>query len=428
MNLDEVVNTLGIEDGAETLRPDWELSQRRMPEGELVFLSEDFIRRVCEQVFLPKEIVEAILHAADVIRPNPSLNALAWYCHYCLFQSEERPAFARQWPELTTALGRDAGLFNVLVLLSGTPQLEEFYRRRNIPFEVFRDTVLYLKLRLEGDDCRMDFGGHWGIRPSLLGWTREYWVGNVLRVGRLTYAFGNSLAKLRVFRHRTKGTVVALSEPGIRYRFDGQVDGAGGVSDSSGAWTSELNNTDTEIAGHPIDPRGHAMPQQISLARNEWHQELAPGDPIIELHMASGSPLAHDECGESLRQAMDFFPRHFSDRPFVGFTCYSWLLDAQFETLLPSTSNLVRFQKEVYLFPVRGGNGATFEAVFGRNMIDITKAPRETTMQRAFARHIEDGGHFRDGGCFLLPSEVSEWGSQFYRSQAALPFQSQQGT
>ena len=56
MNLDEVVNTLGIEDGAETLRPDWELSQRRMPEGELVFLSEDFIRRVCEQVFLPKEI------------------------------------------------------------------------------------------------------------------------------------------------------------------------------------------------------------------------------------------------------------------------------------------------------------------------------------------------------------------------------------
>jgi hypothetical protein len=125
---------------------------------------------------------------------------------------------------------------------------------------------------------------------------------------------------------------------------------------------------------------------------------------------------------------MDFFPRHFSDRPFVGFTCYSWLLDAQFETLLPSTSNLVRFQKEVYLFPVRGGNGATFEAVFGRNMIDITKAPRETTMQRAFARHIEDGGHFRDGGCFLLPSEVSEWGSQFYRSQAALPFQSQQGT
>lgn len=418
MEFDEVVRALSIGEDAETLRPNWEISQSQMPKGEITFLTPGSIRRVCQQVFLPDDMTQAILHAAQRIRNDRSLSALAWYCHYCLFEAEDRPALARQWPLLTAALGRDAGLFNVLVLLSGTPQLEELYRERNVPSDVFRDTVLYLKLRLEGEDCLGGFDGHWGIKPPLLAWTREYWTGNVLRVGRLTYALGKSRAKLRAFRRRTDGSVVALSEAGVQYRSDGQVEGAGGVSDGPSAWTSALSITDTEIVGHPIDPRGYAIPQPVSLARNEWQQELAPDDPVIEIHMAAGSPLAHDECGESLRRSLDFFPRHFPDRPFIGYTCHSWLLDPQFEELLPPTSNLVRFQKEVYLFPVQGANTSTLKAVFGREMTDFSKAPRETTMQRAFARHLENGGHFRDGGCFLLPSEIQHWGGQFYRNQS----------
>jgi hypothetical protein len=174
MKLDEAAKALGISGRSETLEPNWELSQRVMPKGDLDFLAPDFIRTVCERVFLPREIVSAILETTERIRSDRALKALAWYCHYSLFLSKDAPAFARQWPELTEALGRDAGLFNVLVLLSGTHRLEELYRKRNIPLDVFKDTVLYLKLRLEGEDCREHFGGHWGIKPSLLGWTREY--------------------------------------------------------------------------------------------------------------------------------------------------------------------------------------------------------------------------------------------------------------
>ena len=417
MTLETVTKALGLSDATETLRPNWDISQSQMPKGETTFLTSDFVQCVCQQVFLPDDMTQAILHVAQMVRNDRSLSALAWHCHYCLFEAEDRPALARQWPLLTTTLGRDAGLFNVLVLLSGTPQLAELYRKRDIPADVFRDTVLYLKLRLEGEDCREPFDGHWGIKPPLLAWTREYWTGNVLRVGRLTYAFGKSRARLRAYRHRTDGSVLALSEAGVQYRSDGQVEGAGGVSDGPAAWTSALTITDAEIVGHPIDPRGYAIPQPVSLARSEWQPALAPDDPVIEIHMAAGSPLAHDECGQSLRRSLDFFPRHFPDRPFVGYTCHSWLLDPQFENLLPPTSNLVRFQKEVYLFPVQGGNASTLKAVFGREMTDFSKAPRETTMQRAFASYLESGGHFRDGGCFLLPSEIQHWGDQFYRSQ-----------
>jgi len=91
----------------------------------------------------------------------------------------------------------------------------------------------------------------------------------------------------------------------------------------------------------------------------------------------------------------------------------SWVLDGQFEQLLPATSNLARFQQEVYLFPVKS-EGVPMLSIFGCKRSDPADLPRRTTMQRAFADHLRRGGHFRGGGCFLM-SEDFDWGSQVYR-------------
>ena len=61
-------------------------------------------------------------------------------------------AHPSDWPLLTDALGDDAGLYNVLLLLSGTPHMQAVHRAREIPPEVTRDTVLDLKLNLETRD------------------------------------------------------------------------------------------------------------------------------------------------------------------------------------------------------------------------------------------------------------------------------------
>jgi len=221
---------------------------------------------------------------------------------------------------------------------------------------------------------------------------------------------------LRAFRHRTQRTVLALCESGQRYRADGQRDGAGRVEDPEGAWESVLRTEGDEIVGQPILPVGRACRETVRLPAAEWRQALAPGDPVLEIHIPAGPPMDYAACAVSIRRAIEFFPRHFPDRPFVAFVCSSWILDAQFEALLPPTSNLVRFQKEVYLYPVRSSGDSTLETVFGSVCRDPAALPRETTMQRAFARHLEQGGHFRGGGCFLFPCDF-RWGSRFYRRQ-----------
>jgi hypothetical protein len=275
--------------------------------------------------------------------------------------------------------------------------------------------VLDLKLQLEREDYFQE-NGHWGISPRILGWLLNHWRGELYRLGRLQFVPGRFHGRLRAFRHRRTGAVVALSEEGVRYRADGQVDGAGGVSDAEGGWTAALLETERGVEGCPIAPWGRTFREPAYLPADEWLPVLTPGDGVLDIHIAAGSPMEFDGCGDSLRRALAFFPRHFPDRPFAGFACGSWILDAQFEQLLPATSNLVRFQQEVYLFPGRSGSGTTLRTVFGHGLTlaDLPRFPRETTMQRAFARHLEAGGHFRGGGCFLLKDDLA-WGSQVYR-------------
>ena len=196
------------------------------------------------------------------------------------------------------------------------------------------------------------------------------------------------------------------------------MNGAGEVWDESEAWRSRLRVTDREIVGHPIDPRSRVLRQQVTLPGDEWQLVLSRDDPAVEIHIAAGSPLDHQSCRDSLQRSRCFFNVHFPDRPFASYLCHSWILDAQFEQLLPQTSNLVRFQQEVYLFPIRGRSWETLNAVFGRGTTTISKVRLQTTMQRAFAGHLKSGGHFRSGGCFILADDLHRWGTRFYRNQA----------
>ena len=235
-------------------------------------------------------------------------------------------------------------------------------------------------------------------------------------MGRLQFVPTPFFGELRAFRHRATGAVVALADAGVRFRRDGQYDGSGGIHDEAGAWTAAADDTDAEFVGCPITPRGRATPRQVRLPKAEWRQELQRDDSVLAIHIPPGAPMAFDACGDSICTAAEFFPKHFPDRPFRAFACGSWVLDVQFEDLLPTTSNLVRFQKEVYLFPTVGGTGEMPWQTKLRKPRSGETPAKMTTMQRAFYKHVEKGGRFHGGGCFLFPQDL-KWGAQVYRSQ-----------
>ena len=416
MRLEEALARIGWPEHAPLFQEGWEASQASLPAGPIPFLQPDTLIRFCEQTYLPPDIATSILQTAERIQANAGLRAVAWYCHERLFQVQDLLANPREWPVPLEVLGDLAGLFYAVVLLSGTAYRQAVHRRLGVPEQIVKDSVYHLELCIRTERPHQ-FAGRGGVTGHLLAWLLLTWSGQLYRLGRLEFIPNGFFGKIRAYRNIGTGAVVALSEEDQCFRADGQFDGAGQVTDPDGAWISTLIETQRQILGYPVAPSGRVLARRIRLRRSEWRQILAPGDPILAIHIPAGPPpMDFEACGDSLRQALAFFPRVFPEKPFVGFACGSWLLDPQIQDLMPPTSNLVRFQREQYLFPWPGGSGEMPWQVQVRRDPATGRAPAMSRMQHAFYAHADRGGRFRAAGSFLMTDDLN-WGQQVYLTQ-----------
>lgn len=424
IKFDGLLEALGWADRTElrdALETEWASSHESLPGDRLPFLSPESVTDACRVLSLPTSAEQPLLAVAQTVAADPGLSALAWHFHYCALRSPTYPPWGAvvRWPSATDLgklLGNDGRTFYLLILISGLPGMRAIYADRQIPHEVFSDTLIQLRNEvadLHERECV------WGLSgPARVQWYRFALRGELFRLGRLVFQFDLFRFKFRVFRHRTTRTVIALSEGGAPFLENGQASGPGRVR-PAGEWPSEFAVNDDGVTGHLILPAGHAVRRKVHLPATEWQQVLAPNDPGVYLHFPGGSPLEHDLCSKSMEQAMAFFPRHFPDKPYNCFWSESWVLNSRLQELLPPTSNLVRLQREVYLLPYETADMQLVNVILGGLPEDPEKAPRDTALQRALLDELIAGQHddARAGACFLLPEDFN-WGRQVYLRQA----------
>jgi hypothetical protein len=125
--------------------------------------------------------------------------------------------------------------------------------------------------------------------------------------------------------------------------------------------------------------------------------------------------LTVEACRDSLRRASDFFAAQYPQRLFKATFCHTWFFTAQLQQILPLESNIVRFQREFYLFPYPGGPGFLSGFVFSETEFDPAKAPRDTWLRRGVLDWLGAGKELFDlpGLLFHTPEE---WGSTPYMS------------
>lgn len=416
MTLQEVVAALGLGEYEEQFAPGWEEAERERP-AELFFLDPDYVREACRECYVPEEVTESAVRAARRMAANEALSALAWYMHTGLYrtQAAEWDGIG-EWPDRVTALGEEAGRFYLVVLLSGLPGMQAEHRAHDIPAEVVRDTLSDIPLWL-GIQRKRGGGGLPDFVPVNAAWLSNHFRARIYRLGRLQFQFGTFWGKLRVYRHRLSRAVLALCESGARYTREGQLDRRGSASET---WEARLEVTEEAVTGSPMLPTGRAVRKEVRLPLTEWEPVLAPGDASVNLHIPGGEPLTHAACGESFRKAMAFFSRHYPDYHYRAFCCGSWILNSWLEEVLPPDSNLVRFQRELYLFSIGVWVSAMYNRVFGREELpaDPGELPRDTQLQRAIAEALESGRGVGSGagGALLFPEDFA-WGSEVYRRQ-----------
>lgn len=392
---------------------DWARSQQSFVAGQCAFLQESFLRETCSRIGLDPDACATLLQQREIFAKHPYLERLLWHHHFMLFGDPDAPAGRHVTCELPRKKHFD--LFPILKLylvLSGLAYMREWYRRRKIPGDIERDSLVGFVPGLH--KYRKKYGV-WGC--SGLGDT-ESMIPNGFRVGRLYYGHSQFPENFHVFRHTPTRRVVMLAGDGMRFRADGQQENANGTFDPASVWTASFEETAEAVAGAPISADGRAHRRRLSLSKPEWTRVLLKGNPILNLHIPTSElagPLTVEACAQSFARAMEFFPKYIPEWPFHAIWSSSWLFDNQLGENLPAKSNIRRFQEEFYLYPISGANERqTLDRVFDDEFKNADDAPRDTSLRRMSLDHMRQGGVWRMGGAFRFPEETI-WGQRPYR-------------
>jgi hypothetical protein len=416
--LDHATEQLRIPPTGQALCINWDAAMQTNPANGLPFLQADFVAQAACDVFLTDDMIRELVAFAPRVARDESLLAFFWYCrHRILTDSTLTESWEAPWPPLDDYLGTDAGLINVLVMLSTVPQMLEVYRRLNIPAEIYHDTIADLRLWMETD---FYFQRHqrWGITPWIARWLCHHWRGIILQLGRLQFSLGKFGGRLNVYRHRRTRQVIALTESGIRYTSNGSM-WRECCGDDSDAWISTLESTDDAVIGNPITPDGIAHRSTRSLPLTDWELVLSHNADVLVFHVPAGTPLTFESCGDSFCRAFETFPRYYPDFHFRAFWTSTWMMDPRLQKLLAPESNIVRIQREMYVYPgLQGDNNQYYERIFGWGTQDINTVEWKTSLQKTIGAYLNNGGHFHGGYCFLLKDDFN-WGGQIYLQQLA---------
>ncbi len=410
MDLANVLSALQIEREAGVIAPGWEESSQARPPGGVFFLEDRFVQEGCRYLGIPTEMEASAVRGAGCIRGDAALAALAWHAHWRMYHGGKS---VREWPELTAALGKDAGWFWFLVLLSNHPQTRAFHEAHAIPPDVVAETLgdvahhLRMQHKLTGQE---------GLTPIYAGgWLRHHMKGEVFKLGRLQFIPSGLATGQRVFRHRGDGRIITLAEGGLVFRSDGQRNGASGNTEAKGAWTSRWESDAGSVIGNPVNTAcGAVTHEAMRLSLSDWTEILKPGDPVLDIHIPAGGPLSREDAIASMRQALVFFSKHFPKTPPAkALVCTTWLLDAQLAPFLKPDSNILGFQRLFHLYPVECDAWSAFRFVFNLEIPygqqaapDLRALPRKSALERALIAHVEAGGRWRKARGFVLVDDL----------------------
>ena len=140
---------------------------------------------------------------------------------------------------------------------------------------------------------------------------------------------------------------------------------------------------------NPVRPEDMALP-------------ISPGDEILEVHIAKGSPLHYEACQASYGFSADFYARHFPAAKIKAFTCCSWLLSPDIDVLLPPNSNIIRFKKDFTVYDVSDSDGDVLDYVYERRYDKMEDLPEDTSLRRALKKSLLSGGRIRAASGAIL--------------------------
>lgn len=134
---------------------------------------------------------------------------------------------------------------------------------------------------------------------------------------------------------------------------------------------------------------------------------IKQGAPVLYVHIPDdGTQLEEKYCNAAYRDAKKFFCSLLGVKN-IPFVCNSWLLFPKNTEYLPPKSNIVKFMSKYDIFKVeycRKDRIGSILFIFGvKPETEFSALPEKTSLQRAYKKHLLEGGRMGNGiGVFFL--------------------------
>ncbi len=365
------------------------------------------IRAQGEWCGLPPDAILDAANAAEQIAATPTATVLLRAFFRRIFLADGEYAYRSSTME--RIVGNLADAVTLVLALGALPRIRAMHAKRGIPPDISRATCGQIAVVCE--NYHHDTGRN-GMYPRQLGWFRYYLDPErlYLRVGRFEYMAKPFSLGLRVLRPRHGGAPVILAANGTDFDTDGLAIGPD-AAPGEYAFTATLTAEKDALIGHPIDSvTGRCSLRSKRYSNDDYLPMLQPNDPVLDMHIPFGGGMHIEVAEESWRRAFDFYSRLLPEarRP-RAICCASWVFNPDLQRMLAPDSNLVRLQRRVHLVPITTLKTSGLWFIFRQeNGFDLATAPRQTSLQRAVAKYLESGRHWRIGAMILFPDEISD--------------------
>lgn len=326
--------------------------------------------------------------ARDITAREPLARYLALLCHAL----QDRDAFPKDLETLEFPTDEENSLavrmLPSLAMCQGIYHADGVMLARGIPEDIRKRALRSIISCVNG--YRIRHGGEYGC--FAFPWFQLAYDAKLHVVGSLQIELGfSSMDFYRVYENAA-GEIVSLAN-GFRVHRSGFALGSFRFEDEEGSFTATFEETADAYIGYPYDDKGYVCKEKVTLPKNEWHEKLVPGDPVINLHIPSGVPFTPEALDKTVDAMREFMATYFPDYAYKAFFCGSWLLDPQLGDLLGHDSNIALFGKRFTPVCTKNDGYGVFRFAFLKpdNNFAFEDLPEDTRLQRAVKKHYLDG-------------------------------------
>lgn len=404
---EECVNYCGFDNLPEGLEAYYNLY---VADASSHLIEIDFLKQLFERFQIPEQKQKQLKNALKAVENDELLFHLTKFLVWDMCSARNR-CDVDNYNNLTPeCMGIDKDFYSFILLLACVNPSIKQMEQRGIPKKYYDNIInqpmkdQFKKLIENGDVTVRDFP-----------WDMNFYTCSIFLLDRfffIPYRFEDNFT---MYRNPITNKVVALRHGQEEFRRDGQYNGINQVYDEEGKFQSIWKEEDTQITANPINPMGYVERNTITILKKEWEVALEQGDILLALHVPSGPGYNPERLKSSMTMALEFYEKYFPEIPIKGFWSESWLYDSRLSLILDAhKSNIIKVQRQFYLYPIEEGDAMFRYEAFGDWKADPLKANPTTSLQKASIEYMKTGARFNTLSMIVLKDEVDVVGDMPY--------------